>query len=96
MGQTQTKQQVQKETIGQERPTRALKSCKSPGNMEVHTRAWGCAGIIGNQVAIKVSDAFGGYSEGGHGYIAVVTMLVIVYSLNILNVLFLRRKAQNQ
>lgn len=45
MGQTRTKQQVQKETIGQERPTRALKSCKSPGNMEVHTRAWGCAGI---------------------------------------------------
>lgn len=43
--QTQTKQQVQKETTGQERPTRALKSCKGPGNMEVHTSVWGRAGV---------------------------------------------------
>lgn len=56
--------------------------------------AWGCAGIIGNQVAIKVSDAFGGFGEGGHGYVAVVTMLVIVYCANYLNVLSLRRHAQ--
>ena len=53
--------------------------------------AWGCAGIIGNQVAIIVSNAFGGYGEGGHGYVAVVTMLVIVYSLNLVNVLLLKK-----
>lgn len=45
MGQTQTKHQVQKETIGQERPTRALKRCKSPGNVEVHMHAWGREGV---------------------------------------------------
>lgn len=45
MGQTQTKHQVQKETIGQERPTRALKRCKSPGNVEVHMHAWGHEGV---------------------------------------------------
>ena len=55
--------------------------------------AWGFAGIIGNQAALKVSNAFGGYGEGGHGYVAVVTMLVAVYSLNLLNVLALRRIA---
>lgn len=55
--------------------------------------AWGVAGLIGNQVALIVSDAFGGYGDGGHGYIAVVTMLVLVYSANILNVLALRRAA---
>jgi hypothetical protein len=53
--------------------------------------AWGCAGIIGNQVAIIVSNAFGGYGEGGHGYVAVVTMLVIVYALNLVNVLLLKK-----
>ena len=53
--------------------------------------AWGCAGIIGNQVAIVVSNAFGGYGEGGHGYVAVVTLLVIVYSLNLVNVLLLKK-----
>ena len=55
--------------------------------------AWGCAGIIGNQVAIIVSNAFGGYGEGGHGYVAVVTLLVIVYSLNFVNVLLLKKSA---
>ena len=55
--------------------------------------AWGCAGIIGNQVAIVVSNAFGGYGEGGHGYVAVVTLLVIVYSLNLVNVLLLKKSA---
>ena len=53
--------------------------------------AWGCAGIIGNQVAIIVSNAFGGYGEGGHGYVAVVTMLVAVYTLNLVNVLVLKK-----
>lgn len=52
--------------------------------------AWGCAGIIGNQAALKVANAFGGYENGGHGYVAVVTMLVIVYTLNFFNVLALR------
>ena len=55
--------------------------------------AWGVAGLIGNQVALVVSDAFGGYADGGHGYVAVVTLLVLVYSANILNVLALRRAA---
>ena len=36
---------------------------------------------------------FGGYADGGHGYVAVVTLLVLVYSANILNVLALRRAA---
>ena len=47
--------------------------------------AWGFAGLAGNQVAMFVSKRFGGYGEGGHGYAAVVTLLVIVYSLNLLN-----------
>ncbi len=55
--------------------------------------AWGVAGLVGNQVALVVSDAFGGYADGGHGYVAVVTLLVLVYSANILNVLALRRAA---
>ena len=53
--------------------------------------AWGCAGIIGNQVAIIVSNAFGGYGEGGHGYPAVVGMLVIVYLCNLANAWTLAR-----
>jgi len=55
--------------------------------------AWGFAGLAGNQVAMAVSKAFGGYEEGGHGYVAVVTLLVIVYSFNFLNVLLLRKSA---
>ena len=55
--------------------------------------AWGCAGIIGNQVAIVVSNAFGGYEGGGHGYVAVVTLLVVVYSLNLVNVLLLKKSS---
>ncbi len=53
--------------------------------------AWGFAGLVGNQAALWVARAFGGYGEGGHGYVAVVTMLVAVYSLNFLNVLSLRK-----
>ena len=56
--------------------------------------AWGVAGIIGNQAALKVSGLFGGYADGGHGYVAVVTMLVAVYSANIVNVCSLRRAAR--
>ena len=55
--------------------------------------AWGFAGLAGNQVAMAVSKAFGGYDEGGHGYVAVVTLLVIVYSFNFMNVLLLRKSA---
>lgn len=55
--------------------------------------AWGFAGLAGNQAAMAVSKAFGGYGEGGHGYVAVVTLLVIVYSLNFVNVLLLKKKA---
>ena len=55
--------------------------------------AWGFAGLAGNQVAMAVSKAFGGYEEGGHGYVAVVTLLVVVYSLNFLNAATLRKVA---
>jgi len=55
--------------------------------------AWGFAGIIGNQAATRVAKAFGGYGDGGHGYVAVVTMLVFVYVLNLFNVMSLRKVA---
>ena len=42
---------------------------------------------------MAVSKAFGGYGEGGHGYVAVVTLLVVVYSFNFMNVLLLRKSA---
>ena len=35
----------------------------------------------------------GGYEGGGHGYVAVVTLLVIVYSLNLVNVLLLKKSS---
>ena len=47
--------------------------------------AWGFAGLAGNQAAILVSDRL------GFGFFGVVTMLVLVYSLNFLNVCALRR-----
>ena len=53
--------------------------------------AWGFAGLAGNQAAMAVSKAFGGYGEGGHGYVAVVAMLVVAYVLNFVNVVTLRR-----
>ena len=49
--------------------------------------AWGFAGLAGNQAAILVSDRL------GFGYVGVVTMLVIAYSLNFFNVLSLRRRS---
>ena len=52
--------------------------------------AWGFAGLCGNQAAMFVSKTFGGYGEGGHGYVAVVAMLVIAYSLNFVNAFTLR------
>ena len=52
--------------------------------------AWGFAGLAGNQAAMAVAKAFGGYGEGGHGYAAVVAMLVVVYSLNFVNAWTLR------
>ena len=52
--------------------------------------AWGFAGLAGNQAAMYVSKTFGGYGEGGHGYVAVIAMLVIVYSVNFVNALTLR------
>ena len=55
--------------------------------------AWGFAGLAGNQAAMAVSKAFGGYGEGGHGYVAVITLLVVVYSLNFLNAATLRKVA---
>ena len=47
--------------------------------------AWGFAGLAGNQASILVSDRL------GFGYTGVVTMLVVFYSLNFLNVVTLRR-----
>ena len=47
--------------------------------------AWGFAGLAGNQAAILVSDKW------GFGYLGVVTMLVVFYSLNFLNVVTLKR-----
>lgn len=38
--------------------------------------AWGFAGLAGNQASILVSDKL------GFGYLGVVTMLVVFYSLN--------------
>ncbi len=46
--------------------------------------AWGFAGLVGNQAAMYVKSHFGGDT-------AVVTMLVIVYLLNLVNVLTLRK-----
>jgi len=54
--------------------------------------AWGFAGLVGNQVALLVSRTFGGYDEGGHGYVAVVTMLVVVYALNFANAMALKKR----
>ena len=48
--------------------------------------AWGFAGLAGNQAAIFVSKNFG-------GYVAVVALLVIAYSLNFANVVTLRHRA---
>ena len=47
--------------------------------------AWGFAGLVGNQAAILVSDRL------GFGYLGVVTMLVVFYSLNFFNVATLKR-----
>ena len=47
--------------------------------------AWGFAGLAGNQASILVSDKL------GFGYLGVVTMLVVFYSLNFLNVVTLKR-----
>lgn len=52
--------------------------------------AWGFAGLAGNQAAILVSDKL------GFGYMGVVTMLVIFYTINLLNVLSLRRSLRLQ
>ena len=48
--------------------------------------AWGVAGLVGNQVAILVSDRL------GFGNAGVITMLVVLYSLNFLNALTLCRR----
>ena len=47
--------------------------------------AWGFAGLAGNQASILVADRW------GFGYFGVVTMLVVFYALNFMNVLTLRR-----
>ncbi len=49
--------------------------------------AWGVAGLVGNQVAILVSDKM------GFGNMGVVTMLVLFYLLNLANAATLRRRA---
>ena len=52
--------------------------------------AWGFAGLAGNQASILVSDKL------GFGYAGVVTMLVVFYSLNFLNVVTLKRSMGNK
>lgn len=49
--------------------------------------AWGIAGLVGNQVAILVSDRL------GFGYFGVVTMLAILYIVNLTNVAAMRKNA---
>ena len=49
------------------------------------------AGLAGNQAAMAVSRAFGGYGEGANGYTAVVSMLVIVYLANLVSAWTLSR-----
>lgn len=56
--------------------------------------AWGFAGLVGNRTALYVSEKFGGYGEGGHGYLAVVVLLVVVYSFNFFNVWTLKRSVK--
>ena len=45
---------------------------------------------------MSVSKAFGGYGEGGKGYVAVVTMLVVAYLVNLLNAWSIRRSLSKQ
>jgi OFA family oxalate/formate antiporter-like MFS transporter len=47
--------------------------------------AWGVAGLVGNQVALLVSDTL------GLGYYGVVAMLVVLYLANLANVRAMRR-----
>ena len=54
--------------------------------------AWGFAGLAGNQAALFISSKFGGYGAEGHGYVAVVGLLVITYILNFFNALSLKKK----
>jgi len=49
--------------------------------------AWGFAGLVGNQAAILVSDKW------GFGFLGVITMLIIVYALNLCNALTMRKSA---
>ncbi len=49
--------------------------------------AWGVAGLAGNQAAILVSDRL------GFGNVGVVALLVVLYLLNLVNVLSLRKLA---
>ena len=51
----------------------------------------GLCGLVPYKAAMKVAKWFGGYGEGGHGYVAVVVMLVVVYSINFCNALSLRK-----
>jgi len=47
--------------------------------------AWGFAGLAGNQASIFVSDRL------GFGYVGVVVMLIVAYTVNFVNVTTLRR-----
>ena len=47
--------------------------------------AWGVAGLVGNQAALYVGSNFGGYK-------AVISMLIIVYLLNMLNSGYMLKK----
>ena len=54
--------------------------------------AWGFAGIIGNQVAMRVNGSCERIFGENAGYYGVVTMLVALYLLNMVNALILGRR----
>lgn len=49
--------------------------------------AWGFAGLAGNQLAMLISDKF------GLGNLGVIIMLIVLYALNLLNFVFMKKLA---
>ena len=54
--------------------------------------AWGFAGIIGNQVAMRVNKGCESMFGENAGYYGVVTMLVVFYLLNMVNAFILSKR----
>ena len=49
--------------------------------------AWGVAGLVGNQLSMLVSDKL------GYGYMGVLLMLLVLYALNLVNFIFMKRQS---